>query len=172
MGEDKSLLPFKNFDTMIEYQYDKLKDIFENVYISSKNKTFPFTKNIIFDTIQDTSSPMVALASIFNSLHNDKIFIITVDTPFVSKQSIFTMLKSSHNYDITITKTKGDKTHNLCGVFSKSLYPNIQQYLANDIHRIGMLIKENKTNIVFCKNEDEFLNVNTKEDYQKALKSQ
>jgi molybdopterin-guanine dinucleotide biosynthesis protein A len=171
MGEDKALLPFKNSNTLLEYQYNRLKQIFSNVYISLKNDKINFTDNIIYDNKQNVSSPMVALDSIFESLKDRKVFIIPVDTPFISHDTIEGLINNSQNYEITIPKTNKDKTHNLCGVFSKSLQEQINQYIKKDIHKISSLIKESKSNIIDFNNEEEFLNINTKEDYQKAIQN-
>lgn len=171
MGEDKSLLPFKNSNTLIEYQYNRLSKIFSNVYISLKNDKIDFTNNIIFDNTKSISSPMIALDSIFETIKNDKIFIITVDTPLVEKEIIKNIINNSQNHEITIVQTNKNKTHNLCGVFSKSLHQQIKQFINEDIHKIGLLFEDNTTNIIDYANENEFLNVNTKEDYLKALQA-
>ena len=50
MGRDKSLLPFGGFETLTQYQYERLKKIFANVYISCKNRSkFDFDANFIED---------------------------------------------------------------------------------------------------------------------------
>jgi molybdopterin-guanine dinucleotide biosynthesis protein A len=170
MGEDKALLPFKNSNSLLEYQYNRLQQIFSSVYISLKNDKIDFTDNIIYDNKKNISSPMIALESIFESLEEKKVFIITVDTPFVSKQTIENIINNSQNHEITIAKTNGDNTHNLCGVFARNLQKKINQYIQKDIHKIGLLLKESNTKIIDCDNEDEFLNINTKEDYKKSLK--
>jgi molybdopterin-guanine dinucleotide biosynthesis protein A len=157
MGEDKALLPFKNSNSLLEYQYNRLKNVFSNVYISSKTNKIDFTSNIILDNNQEISSPMIALESIFESLEEKKVFIITVDTPFVSKQTIENIINNSQNHEITIAKTNGDNTHNLCGVFARNLQKKINQYIQKDIHKIGLLLKESNTKIIDCDNEDEFL---------------
>jgi molybdopterin-guanine dinucleotide biosynthesis protein A len=171
MGEDKALLPFQNTNTLLEYQYNRLQEIFSNVYISLKNDKINFTDNLIYDNKTNISSPMIALDSIFNLLDDEKVFIITVDTPFITKQTIEDIINNSQNHEITIAKTNGDKTHNLCGVFSRGLQEQIAQYIKQDIHKIGLLLKESDTKIIDCDNEDEFLNINTQEDYKKALQS-
>ena len=170
MKEDKALLPFKSSNTLVKYQYDRLKKIFLDVYISLKNDKIDFTKNIIYDNKQDISSPMVALNSIFDSIKNEKVFIITVDTPLISQKTIEKIVSSSQNFEITVAKTNKDKIHSLCGVFSKKLQPQVDQYIKQNIHKIGLLIKNHKTHIIECKNGAEFLNINKKEDYLKALK--
>ena len=170
MGEDKSLLPFGEFDTLIQYQYNKLSKIFKDVYICSKTNKFDFKCNLILDNDKSTFSPMVALESIFDTLKENKVFIITVDTPFVTKETIFTLIKCCEDYDITIAKS-GDKLHNLCGVFSKSIYKNIKDLIKQDIHKINYLIKNfSNYKVVEFENNEEFLNINTKDDYQNGKK--
>jgi len=169
MGEDKSLLPFKNYDTLIHYQYTKLSEIFKNVYISSKIDKFNFKANLIYDQNQEISSPMVALSSIINKLNSDKVFIITVDTPFVKKETIDTLLEKSQDYKITIAKDK-NRTHNLCGVFNKSIKNTIDKLIKEDIHKVNFLIKQtNNYNTILFEDELQFINLNTVEDYNKAL---
>ena len=84
MGEDKSLLPFSSSNSLIEFQFNRLKPYFKDIYISSKNDKFDFLKDkskLILDKNQDIYSPILALQTILEKF--DKVFIITVDTPFV-----------------------------------------------------------------------------------------
>ncbi len=166
MGEDKSFLPFGKYPTLIEYQYNKLSQVFSKVYISSKTDKFDFTANLILDN-EDISSPMVALQSILKKFNN-KVFIITVDIPLVKQETINTLVKNSNNYDITIAADK-DKIHNLCGIFSKDLLNKINTYLIDNIHKINYLIKNSKTNYINFEDSSQFININTKEEYKKAL---
>ena len=173
MGEDKSLMSFDNSNTMIEYLYNKLLPYFDTVYISAKNDKFENLhlpqKKLILDTNQTLFSPMIALETIFQTLRDDKVFIITVDTPFVEIKTIETLIKKSNAFSISIAKDKENNTHNLCGVFSRDILPTIQEMIKQDIHKINYLIKnlQNYQEIVF-NNSEQFLNINTKETYQKA----
>jgi len=169
MGEDKSLLPFSSSKTLIEYQYNRLKPYFKNIYISSKINKFDFVKidSLILDENKDVYSPILALDSIFNKLKNQKIFIITVDTPFVSIDVISKLIEESEDYDICIAQT--EKTHNLCGVFSSNISKTIKDMIENDIHKIFYLIKNNKNKIIKFLNNDYFMNLNNKEEYAKSL---
>ena len=122
MGEDKSLLPFSTSKTLIEYQYNRLKPYFKDVYISSKIDKFDFLEKefLILDENKDVFSPILALNTIFNKFPNQKVFIITVDTPFVSIETITELINQSLDVDICIGETQ-EKTHNLCGVFSSNI---------------------------------------------------
>jgi len=170
MKEDKSLLKFSSSNSLIEYQYKRLKPYFKNLYISSKTNKFDFLSfdELILDKNQETYSPILALETILETLEDEKIFIITVDTPFIKIQTIERLINSNKNFDITIAQTS--RVHNLCGVFSKNILNSIKHMIKNDIHKINYLIKSTNYNIVEFKNEDEFLNLNYKEDYIKALK--
>jgi molybdenum cofactor guanylyltransferase len=169
MGEDKALLPFISSKTLIQYQYERLKPYFKNIYISSKINKFDFlqTDFLILDENQDVFSPILALDSIFDKLTNQKIFIITVDSPFVSIETISKLIIESENYDICIAQTQ--KTHNLCGIFSSNISKTIKSMIKNDIHKIFYLIKNSKYNIIEFPNNSEFININNKEEYVESL---
>ena len=168
MGEDKSLLPFANSNSLTQYQYDRLKPYFKNIYISSKLDKFDFLdkKELLLDK-SEVYSPIAALESIFTKLDEEKVFIITVDTPLVSLESITQILKQSKDVDITVAQTK--KVHNLCGVFSKSCLELIKKMLEKDFHKVGFLLKNISTKYIQFPNDEEFINLNHKEDYKKAL---
>ena len=169
MGEDKSLLPFSTSSSLTLYQYNRLKPYFKNIYISSKIDKFDFMdKNmLILDENKDVYSPIIALNTIFNKLPNQKIFIMTVDTPLVSIKSIEKLIEESENFDICVAQT--EKIHNLCGVFSTNISSSINNMLQNDIHKVGYLLKNNNTQIIQFRQNDEFLNLNNKDEYFKAL---
>jgi len=172
MGEDKSLMSFDD-KTMIEYLYKKLSSLFKEVYISSKNDKFTNLntpkESLILDKNKTTFSPMIAMEAIFQTLKDDKIFIITVDTPFIKEETIKELIKKSNDFSITIAKDKQNNTHNLCGVFSRDILPIIQEMLQKNMHKINYMIKNSKNyqEIIFDDNE-QFLNINTQESYQKA----
>ena len=168
MGEDKSLLPFDDKSTLTQYQFDRLKPYFKDIYISSKIDKFDFLdKNRLLLDESEVYSPIAAIDAILNKLDEEKVFIITVDTPLVSIDSISKLISSSDDYDITVAKTI--RTHNLCGVFSKSIKNTTEKMLNDDFHKVGFLLQNNKTNIIQLPNDDEFINLNHKEDYFKSL---
>jgi molybdopterin-guanine dinucleotide biosynthesis protein A len=161
-GEDKALYQIKENQSLTKYQYDKLSKLFSNVFISSKKDKFDFECKIIIDN-NDNYSPMIALKSILESIDSQKVFIIPVDTPNLIDSTIQTLINSSENFDITIAKTN-DKTHFLCGVFDKKLLDSINDLLTKNNHKIQNLIGQSKVKIIQFYDEDEFLNINTKED--------
>lgn len=167
MGEDKSLLPFKNFATLIEYQHHKLSQIFSTIYISSKTNKFDFDAKILFDESQDIYSPMIALKSILKNIKEDKIFIITVDVPFIEKETFEILCKDADKFEIILAKDE-KYLHNLCGVFSKSLFPLVSSLIDNNIHKINTIVhKSHSSQEILFQNSKQFLNINTKYEYNK-----
>ena len=170
MGEDKSLLPFSTSSSLSKYQYDKLKNYFEDVYISSKTDKFDFLKNkekyLILDK-GEIFSPIVALQTILQTIKTSKVFIITVDTPLVSINSINELIDKSIESEVCVART--ERTHNLCGVFSISLIKFIDGMLKDDIHKVNYLLKNNNTKYLDFSNDDEFINLNNKDEYKRAL---
>lgn len=165
MGEDKSLLSFENSSSLIQYQYERLKPYFKNIYISSKKDKFDFQANLIIDE-DEVYSPIVALQKILQTLDSQKVFIITVDTPFVKIETISKLIEESNGFEITVAKTS--RVHNLSGVFNKCNLSVINNMLKNDIHKVGYLLNNSNTNIINFHDEIEFLNINNKQDYNTA----
>ncbi|WP_418184563.1 molybdenum cofactor guanylyltransferase MobA [Aliarcobacter vitoriensis] len=170
MGEDKSLLPFSSSNSLIEYQFERLKPYFKDIYISSKSNKFNFlnSNNLILDKNKEIFSPILALQTILETIEDEKVFIIAVDTPFVKIETIKELISKSLDFDITIAQTPL-KTHNLCGVFSKNILNRIKNMIKDDIHKINYLVKNSKHSILDFQHEDEFLNINSQEDYYKSL---
>ncbi len=169
MGEDKALLPFSNSNSLWEYQYNRLKPYFKNIYISSKIDKFTFLKNKSKNLILDESkiySPIVALQTILKRVDSSNVFIITVDTPLVKIETISTLIKNSFGYHITVAQTK--RVHNLCGVFNEACLCLLEDMINNNIHKVGYLLKKTDTKYVQFTNDNEFININDKEEYSKA----
>ena len=163
MQEDKCFLSFKN-TSLIKYQHNRLKQIFSKVYISSKTNKFDFSCDLILEN-SDIYSPLIALKQIITTIKEDKFFLITVDSPNISQKSIEHLINNSNNFDITIAKTPDNNIHNLCGVFSKKISNNIDNMLSDDNHKINYLINNVNFKTVFINKNEEFINLNTKEDY-------
>ena len=79
MGEDKALLPFSTFDTLTEFQHSRLSKIFNNVYISIKDKSkFNFEATFIEDVkVNNIFAPTAGFVSVFKELKDEKIFVLS-----------------------------------------------------------------------------------------------
>ena len=172
MGEDKSLLPFRGFDTLTEYQYSKLSTIFKTVYISCKNKNkFNFKANFIED-IESSHifAPTIGFISSFQKIGEKSFFAISVDSPFIESDEINKIIDmDTQNVDATVARTE-TSLHPLCGIYHKTMLPKFITMLNTDSHKLGLLLKDSNSRYVYFKNEKAFFNINNPNQYQEALK--
>lgn len=171
MGEDKSLLSFGGFDTLTEFQFSRLSKIFKTVYISCKDKSkFNFEANFIEDKESDAVfAPTVGFVSVFEKLKEESFFVLSVDVPFVGSKEIQRIIEADmSNTDATIAKTEFG-IQPMCGIYHRSLEDNFINMLKKKNHKLGVLLKNNKINFTNFDDEKVFLNLNTQQDYQKAL---
>ncbi len=169
MGRDKASLPFGGFDTLAEYQYQRLKKIFKDVYIGSKTEKFDFDAPLILDCYE-ANSPMAGLVSAFETLEKaDAVFVLSVDAPFVDEAIISRLLRADGNADAVIARCC-KKVQPLCGLYRRSTLPNAKATLDADKHKMGILLEELNTHYVDFENKDAFLNLNRPEEYETALR--
>ena len=171
MGEDKALLPFGDFSTLTQYQLHKLKKIFTHVYISCKDfKKFSFDASFIEDIqTKNIFAPTAGFLATFKQLDSQRFFVISVDTPFISENIIHTLLQNdTSNSDATIARIDS-KVQPMCGIYHRSLDVKFNKMLEDDNHKLGFLLKNSNTTYVDFTNTQAFLNLNTPQDYKKAL---
>lgn len=171
MGRDKALLPFAGFDSLAQYQYTRLQKLFEKVYLSAKEEKFDFDAALIPDRYE-TSSPLSAILSVFETLDVDEVFILSVDAPFVNKKVIGEVLKENEEEADAVIARSPSGLEPLCGIYKRSLLPLAEEYFRADRHRLTQLLKEKKSKIVVFDEDDPFLNLNHPHEYEEVFKRQ
>jgi molybdenum cofactor guanylyltransferase len=166
MGQDKALLPFNQSNSLAQHMYSTMSQIFENVYISTKENKFDFDANLILDE-GDVYAPTIALEAILKRF-NGHVFIVAVDMPFVSKETITTLYQHLKNENIVIAK-ESDTLHNMCGFYHTALLPTLQKAISNEQHALYRLLKSFQANYIEIGESRSFINLNTPGEYQKAL---
>ena len=168
MGADKALLPFNAYPTLSEYQYVKLKKYFTSVYLSSKEKKFDFTCDVILDT-HTLSSPLVALVSIFDTLEAETVFVLSVDAPLVGQHVIAKLFHAyDSKFDAIIAKSPNG-LEPLCGIYNRSILTSAQASLDKNKHKLIKLLENAYTQTVFFEEDVAFTNLNFKHEYEALL---
>jgi molybdopterin-guanine dinucleotide biosynthesis protein A len=141
MGQDKALLPFADCITLSEFQYNKLSTLFDKVYISSKENKFDFEITVVTDLYEE-SSPLVGIISLFETLDDDELFILSVDAPFVDEKVIEVLLKhTDKKFDAVIAQSPSG-VQPLCGIYRRSILPLAQENRTKENHRLNDLLKK------------------------------
>ena len=168
MGRDKALLPFGDASSMAAFQYNKLRSLFDTVYLSAKTDKFDFDAPLIIDRYPQ-SSPMVALASLFETLKVDAVLILSVDMLMIDGSDIKKMCehyrKNQPKPDILIAQSpRGIEP--LFGIYRSTILPSAQRLLAQDTHRMRALLEHVNTEVLTFEKDENFANINTPEEYR------
>lgn len=114
-------------------------------------------------------SSMLALYSVLKAFDDKFVFIIGVDTPFVSEKSIQRLILSA-NEALMIVPSVANRAHFLCALYHSQIAPLCLKCLQNGVHKIGALSKTlppNALKFVEFSDETEFFNLNTPQDYER-----
>ena len=170
MGEDKALLSFGGYNSLAEYQYHRLSKIFSKVYISAKSDKFDFEVTVIKDSSEkNLFAPTAGFEAVFKTLPDERVFVLSVDAPFVTEKELKTLLeKDTSTLDAVIAKTVAG-SHPMCGIYHRSLLPKFTQMIQEDNHRLGQLLKSSHTEFVHFEDEAAFANLNNPEEFKEAL---
>jgi len=166
MKQDKALLPFGKYNSLAEYQYRRLSSYFDKIYISTKSNKFDFDIDIIEDNYNN-SSPLVALVSIFDSLKEEEVFILSVDVPFITTQTIEKLYKEAKEENHIIVAESNNGLEPLCGIYRRAILNTARKFLKEDNHRLQSLLNSVNTQKVKI-NSNEFTNLNHPFEYEEA----
>ena len=172
MGEDKGLI-LLNGKPIISYVINQLKPAVDTIIIVSNNKEYvKFGYEVIEDTIKNIG-PSAGILAALNHTNTEKNFVVSCDMPFIAIPSIEYIINQSEGYQITVPIYK-DKYEPMFAVYSKECINKWEElielgtYKMMDIINHFMVLKVNVDNNHLF-NDSLFININTKEDLQKAI---
>lgn len=184
MQTNKALLPFGAYK-IITYQYLKLSKIFENVFISCKTHHKESLLNAIYSDFLNNNidleipdsrllleeseifSPLVGILHSLQMTNAKKLFFLSCDCPLVKPKTIQILINNSLDYDVLYAKDSL-KSHPLVAVWSDSTISLLQNAIEMEDFRIMDLVERVSNKSIFF-DKLEFVNVNTKSDYKRAL---
>ena len=179
-GTNKSLSMLAN-NKLIEHVINKIDAYFSEILVISNDSNLKINNQkikIIKDCIKGHLGPLVGVLSAMkyaNSFKNKYKWIITFpcDTPFFNKIIIEKMIEKSISAKEKIYFVKDKKQrHNIFGLWSTSLEDILEEDLNNNFRKVDLWADKIGCNFIEkdIQNENEFLNINTKEDLESAEK--
>ena len=178
-GQDKSQVKLQNI-LLIDYILKEIVDEFEETLIIA-NQPINFMKSKKISVIKDYKNGIGPLGGVLTAMkwikENDKkykwVLTFPSDTPFFSKKELKYFFEN-----ITINESKlffiknKETRHNIFGLWSLDLLDQLEKDIQKGVRKV-----ENWANTIGVstidiryKNTDPFFNINTKEDFEKALK--
>ena len=179
-GSNKSLSKLAN-NKLIEHVINKIDKYFPEILVVSNDSGLKIENQkikIIKDCIKGYLGPLVGVLSAMkyaNSFENKFKWIITFpcDTPFFEKLIVEQMIEKATSPKEKIYFVKDRKQrHNIFGLWSTSLESVLEEDLNNNFRKVDLWADKIGCNFIEkdIQNENEFLNINTKEDLELAEK--
>ena len=171
MGEDKALLPFGSFNTLVEFQHNRLSEIFTKVMISWKSEKVQFGAESIFDKTKFSkiSAPTIGLFSILESAESDYTFIISVDTPFFGKDEVKRLTAEIPNDFDVICPISIKGVEPLVAIYHKRVFKKIDYMIKAKNYKLSLLLQHLDTKYVKFEDRKAFINLNYQADYKRAV---
>ena len=178
-GKDKSQVKLKG-KLLIDYILSEIVDEFNEILIVT-NKPIVFMKSNKIFTTKDFKKDLGPLGGILSAMkwirNNNKrykwISTFPSDTPFFSKKELKLFYEKIKITDSKLFFIKSQKTrHNIFGLWSLDLIDRLENDLLAGERKVEVWansIGVNTVNIQY-KNIDPFFNINTKEDFDDALR--
>ena len=177
MGVNKALLEIDGV-TVIERMARLLKEIFsEVILITNTPEEYAFLQLKMHPDIYLNKGPLAGIHSALLNSQTEKNFIISCDIPFMTAEVIKDMINIRTAEPVTVVRADG-YIQQLAGLYHKKVLPAAEELLSGEyeskkcrvlslIDKCGAEIIEADT-LPSCR-KDTFFNMNSREDYEKAL---
>ena len=177
-GSNKSLYNLSN-NKLIDHTIHKVKKYFDEILIVSNDKELKIEDQkitIIQDCIDGYLGPLVGVLSAMkyanlSKTKRDWIITFPCDTPFFDEKIIEEMIKKTNTPQEKIYFIKDKKQrHNIFGAWSTELEKTLEQDIKNNFRKVDLWADKIGCSFIEkdIRNENEFLNINTKEDLEVA----
>lgn len=178
MDENKSFLKIGN-KTIIERILELMKSIFTNVIIITNTlDEYKFLDVSLYEDIYKWKGPLAGIHSGLMHSKTEKNFVISCDTPLMTKEMVEYILNFKTEKPITFCEAAGYHQP-LVGVYKKEVVTEIEMLLNTNNEKTDRslyhFLKIVSAEIIhpgdlYMYNDEIFFNVNKKEDYEKLLK--
>ena len=180
-GEDKSNIKLGN-KTLLDHTVDRIEKEFSEVLIVSNNKKHNYKNEKIYtvkDCIEGQLGPLVGILTAMKWVKENKknykwIASFPCDTPFFDISLINKLkLKTKETSKKLIFLNSDKKRHNIFGLWSMDLIETLEKDIKNSFRKVEIWADKVGYESININTEefDKFLNINTKEDFEKAKKN-
>ncbi len=177
-GEDKSNIRLGS-KTLLDHTIDKIEKEFSEVLIISNNEEYNFKNKKIHtvkDCIEGQLGPLVGILTAMKWVNENKknykwIASFPCDTPFFDTNLISKLkLKTKETSKKLIFLNSDKKRHNIFGIWSMDLIETLEKDIKNSFRKVEIWADKVGYESININTEkfDRFLNINTKEDLEKA----
>jgi molybdopterin-guanine dinucleotide biosynthesis protein A len=176
MGKDKAWLEIDG-RTMIEHIIDELLRVTPLVSVIANDPEYSRLRLPVLSDVNHGIGPLEAIrTALANSLAN-RIVLVACDLPFVTAELLTVLLDCAAGYEAVVPMSADERVEPLCAVYSIEALQPVTALIASGERKVTRLFDRLRTRMVpfdelrrLPGSERFFVNVNTLEDYARALK--
>lgn len=170
MQWDKALLPAPE-GTLIEHILNQLEERFDEVLISVSNaENFVFLKRTLVIDEKPGEGPMMGIKTALQASRHEKNFVIACDIPNIHHGFLTQLILEAKKADIALPVSPGGRLEPLFAVYSKTIFPLMEELLEKGIFSLLPLFERCKVRYVQMRESTWFKNLNTPREYEAFLK--
>ena len=154
------------------------KSVIEHIWSASSEFKFQYLigkskpkriKKMFIEDLYDSQAPIIGLVSSIGSSKTDWILLLSCDLPLLNRGSLKTLWNSKREkYDAVIPIINGYRQP-LCGLYHKRIKKKLDMYIAKKNLSLNYFLESINCNFIcISDNEQTFINMNTKEDFEKV----
>ncbi len=163
--QDKGLVLFNN-KAMITYAIKAMEPVVDELFINANRNIEQykqFSYPVISDARDDFAGPLAGVYAALMTCGNDVLLVIPCDSPFVTAESLRTLLAEHERRQADIAVAfDGERIHPVFMVIRSSLKTSLQLYLGQGERKIDRWFEQHKwVKVDFSANPEFFYNINT-----------
>jgi len=162
---------------LIQHVAENLKGIADNIAVVAKDRSkYEFLGIPFLTDAYDVQCPMVGILTALKHF-NEPVFAVSADAPFVSPKHVERLFALLSGHDAVMPVIDG-KQHPLYTVYNTSVINTLEDAVSRGDYTLMRNLK--KLNVMYVENKSLFdseiekkcfININTKEDFDLAIKS-
>lgn len=166
----KAFLEFEG-SIFLDRTLDAISD-YEEKIISCNNiekyKDFKYRAVLVLDDFKEIG-PIGGIYSSLKASRFSHSLIVAGDMPFLNKKLLNYLGEYSFEEDALIPVVNG-RIQPLCGIYKKDILKSIEEMINNKNYKLKSLLNNINTKYIDINEVDNFLNINTVEEYNKLVR--
>jgi molybdopterin-guanine dinucleotide biosynthesis protein A len=162
MGTDKGLMPFCG-KPMIEHIIGPMAKVCQRMLVVTSNEKYTMFGLEIVKDEQPDYGPVMGILSGLRQSTTELNLILSCDTPFVGFELMNELVLKSDQADVFAACSR-ERIHPLIAVYKRRCISTFENSVLQDEHRLRIVLKMLKVEVLDLKNERLVRNINAPED--------
>lgn len=167
MGTPKALLPLGE-STFLDHMIHTA-GIFDRLSLSANDPLYDDFRCPRIPDIHREIGPLGAIHAALTHASGDWVFLLPCDMPLLRQETILQIFdQADWTADCNLIRC-GDHDFPTVALYHKRLLPQVEQQILTGNYRLMRLLDQANTHVITLKQEGEFQNINSPEDYLRLL---